>query len=68
MDSIFNFFYGTGFTGLMGFFFAGGELPLVRRPFYLNNPKILSDILFFLLEPFLANTHPKSSPGTRMQP
>jgi hypothetical protein len=30
--------YQTGFTGLVGFFFACGEIPLGRRPFYLSNP------------------------------
>jgi hypothetical protein len=37
MDSIFIFFFWTGFTGLRGFF-ACGEILLGQRPFYPNNP------------------------------
>jgi thioester reductase-like protein len=36
MDSIFNFLFLTGFTGLMGFF--RGEKLLGRRPFYPDDP------------------------------
>jgi hypothetical protein len=35
MDSIFNFFFQTGFTGLMGFLLpAASEMPSGRKPFY----------------------------------
>jgi hypothetical protein len=39
MDSIFNFFFQTGFTGLMGFFLpAASQMPSGRRPFYPDDP------------------------------
>jgi hypothetical protein len=39
MDSIFNFYFQTGFTGLMGFFSpAASEMLSGRRPFYPENP------------------------------
>jgi len=39
MDSIFKFFFQTGFSGLMGFFSpAAGEMPSGRRPFYPDDP------------------------------
>jgi len=38
MDPNFNFFYWTGFTGLLGFLFAWSEIPLGRRPFYPDVP------------------------------
>jgi hypothetical protein len=33
-----NFIFLTGFTGLLGFFFACGERPFGRRPLYPDDP------------------------------
>jgi hypothetical protein len=39
MDSIFNFFFQTGLTGLMGFFLpAASEMLFGQRPSYPGDP------------------------------